>query len=466
MLSGGDTDQWEQKLRQTTWWDVSGVVQAAPERVRRSRAFALAAVRKDGKALEHASANSRADHEIVLRAVENTGEALQWASPKLQADKEVVRAALKTSAEAFQFADTTLKSDRGFVLEAVQIKGRALWYAYNDLQDDPEVVMAAVASAGFDAVKMHMHIGLFGNRDFVRLLVHKEGCALRFVDACFQADKEVVLVAVRSTARAIKFASAKLQSDKDVVLAAVQNDGYFLQHVAKHLRCDKDVVLAAVRSHPAALKFALGGLIQDEDCLLAVGRTLADKRSMGGSQRSQNKKVVLSLKFNNADTNTDYATHFMQAMRFDQYFMEFDTYNANAWEKNSCDHLFTDSVLRCRGTDDTCGFRVAQNRGPNGRPSPTCCWRFSFRFHADKAVAAKGFMIQVQEREGLSVPQQLETEMAVQAKLKVFRTMTNAACFHPELLRRLHAAILSWYGASCPDPETPTEVLLGDSALI
>jgi len=300
--------------------------------------------------------------------------------------------------------------------------------------------------------------------------MHKEGGALKFVDAGLRADKEVVLIAVRKTARAIKFANAKLQSDKDIVLAAVENDGYFLQHVPNHLRADKDVVLAAVRSHPAALRYALGGLAQDGGCLTAAGRSPADKGSdkgsMVGTPRSQNKKVVLSLKFTNVDKNTDYATHFVRAMKQDAYFMQFDRYNPNAWEKDSCEYHFADSALRCRGTDDTCGFRIARNCGSNGRPSPTCCWRYSFRFHADEAVAANGFMIQVQEREGLSPPQQLETEMAVQARLKIFRTITNAASFHTELLRRLHVAVEAWYEAGCPFSEAPTQVLLGDLAMV
>merc|ERR1712129_557109 len=119
-------------------------------------------------------------------------------------------------------------------------------------------------------------------------------------DACLQADKEVVLIAVQSTARAIKFADTKLQCDKDIVVAAMGNDGYFLQHLTARLRADKDVVLAAVRSHPGALRYALGGLTQDDDCLIAAGRSLIDKRLMVSTPISEKKKVVLSLKFTNA----------------------------------------------------------------------------------------------------------------------------------------------------------------------
>mmetsp|Transcript_62618 Transcript_62618/g.123765 ORF Transcript_62618/g.123765 Transcript_62618/m.123765 type:complete len:513 (+) Transcript_62618:55-1593(+) len=453
-----ETEQWEQKLREAPWWDVSDVVQAAPNYMQKDRAFLLAAVWKDGKVLKHASASSRADREIVLRAVENSGESLQWASPALRADRQVVRTALKTSADAFEFAAKHLKCDREFVLEAVQIKGRVLQYVDASLHSDPDVVIAAVTNAGFDAVKMHIDIDLFGDRDFVRILVHREGGALKFVDDCFQADKDVVLIAVRSTARAIKFATPELQSDKEIVMAAVENDGYFLQYVAKHLRADKDVVLAAVRNHPTVLRYALGGLTQDDECLIAAGKTLADKQFMAATPRSQNKKVILSLKFTDVDKNTDYANDFVWAMKEDEHFMQFDTYNPNAWEKDACHNHFPEFATTCRGTDDTCGFQVSKNRRSDGGPLQTCCWRFSFRYYADEAVSANGFMIQVQEREGLSPTQELETEMAGQARLKIFRTITDADSFHPELLEDLHAAIQSWYEAGCACPEAVTEI--------
>jgi len=264
-------------------------------------------------------------------------------------------------------------------------------------------------------------------------------------------------------------ANIKLQSDKDVVLAAMENDGYFLQYVDKRLRADKDVVLTAVRSHAAALKYALGGLHQDEDCLIAAGKMISDAQSLVGPARCQNKKVVLSLKFTRgmlSEKNTAYATDFVQAMREDGYFMYFDTYNPNSWEKESCDYLFADSAqVLCRGTDETCRFQVSKNRRSSGRPSPTCCWRFSFRFHADEAAAANGFMVQVQEQEGLSLSQQMESDMAAQARLKVFRTVTNSASFHPELLRLLHGQVQTWYEAGCPSPEAATEVLFGDGVM-
>jgi hypothetical protein len=51
---------------------------------------ALAAVKNDGWALEHASDELKADKEVVMAAVKNNGYALQFASDELKADPEIL----------------------------------------------------------------------------------------------------------------------------------------------------------------------------------------------------------------------------------------------------------------------------------------------------------------------------------------------------------------------------------------
>ena len=51
---------------------------------------ALAAVKYDGWALEHASDELKADLEVVMAAVKNEGTALQYASDELKTDPEIL----------------------------------------------------------------------------------------------------------------------------------------------------------------------------------------------------------------------------------------------------------------------------------------------------------------------------------------------------------------------------------------
>merc|ERR1712129_586497 len=59
----------------------------------------------------------------------------------------------------------------------------------------------------------------------------------------------------------------------------------------------------------------------------------------------------------------------------------------------------------------------------SGRPCAKSCWHFAFRFHQDEATKdANGFMTQIEEKGGLGDGQKIETEMATEAGIKVFRT--------------------------------------------
>ena len=156
----------------------------------------LAAVQQHGGALEHASAELRADREVVLAAVQQNGMALQYASAELQADREVVLAAVQQHGGALQYASAELRADRDFVLAAVKQNGWVLRRASAELRADREVVLAAVK---------------------------QNGEALRFASAELQADREVVLAAVQQHGMALQYASAKLQADRAVVLAAMKH---------------------------------------------------------------------------------------------------------------------------------------------------------------------------------------------------------------------------------------------------
>ena len=80
----------------------------------------LAAVAKDGDALEHASEALKVDKEFVLAAVAKNGRALEHASEALKADKEVVLAAVAKDGKELQHASEALKADKDVVLAAAK----------------------------------------------------------------------------------------------------------------------------------------------------------------------------------------------------------------------------------------------------------------------------------------------------------------------------------------------------------
>eukprot|EP00419_Tripos_fusus_P065880 CAMPEP_0172916424 /NCGR_PEP_ID=MMETSP1075-20121228/196337_1 /TAXON_ID=2916 /ORGANISM="Ceratium fusus, Strain PA161109" /LENGTH=306 /DNA_ID=CAMNT_0013775719 /DNA_START=74 /DNA_END=991 /DNA_ORIENTATION=+ len=122
-------------------------------------------------------------------------------------------------------------------LEQLEDDGLTLRFAH-DWQADREVVLVAVAA---------------------------NGDALQFACKELQADREVVLCAVREKGTAIAWATEALRGDHQVALAAVQQNGNALQHVSAGMRADREVVLAAVRHKGSALRWATRELRCDKD---------------------------------------------------------------------------------------------------------------------------------------------------------------------------------------------------------
>jgi len=199
----------------------------------------------------------------------------------------------------------------------------------------------------------------------------------------------------------------------------VKMQGAALEFASDKLKADEQVVVVAAKNDPSALKFAKDGLNQNESCWRAAG--LREPKM----EYLRPEKAILSVKFSLAATSSNYATEFALAMKKDPFLNNFQTYNPNFWEKYSCDQDFTNIEHPCRGTLSTCTKPEHENLSKNKRPCPTSCWRVAFRFQQEECLRSNGFMIQVQEFGGLGSGQNIETVMAEQVTLKVFRTYTN-----------------------------------------
>ena len=103
----------------------------------------LAAVSRDGYALEDAPPALQADKEVVLAAVLKTPGALLYASPGLQADKEIVLAAVSQRGIALQDASPALQADIEVVLAAISQTLRALRFTDPKLRGNPEFLWRA-----------------------------------------------------------------------------------------------------------------------------------------------------------------------------------------------------------------------------------------------------------------------------------------------------------------------------------
>ena len=62
-------------------------------------------------------------------------------------------------------------------------------------------------------------------------------------------------------------------------------------------------------------------------------------------------------------------------------------------------------------------------------------------------------MIQVEEEKGLGDGQKMETIMAQQVGLKIFRTYTNWGTLLDDSMRKVSKAVKEWYDKGCADTD-------------
>lgn len=139
---------------------VSEILMNENDAVRDSQIAVLAAVRRNGFALKHASKRLRADREVVLAAVRENFYSLEHASIDLRADRDFL---LTISHEGIAIPlgviSEELRADREIVMLAVSREGESLRYASENLRADEEVVLAAVRCSGVFAMS-HVSINL------------------------------------------------------------------------------------------------------------------------------------------------------------------------------------------------------------------------------------------------------------------------------------------------------------------
>jgi len=271
-----------------------------------------------------------------------------------------------------------------------------------------------------------------------------------------KADKECVLAAVKKFGYALEYASDDLKANKEVVLTAVTKSGDALKYVNKKapMWADKDFVMSMVKLDGAALKYAQGGLSQDPECLKIAGFLDGEENT----HYDRPEKAILSIKFGLTAESTGYSLNFIQAMKADQFLNKFKTYDPTITSKDYCrEKLGSTSVVNhCRGTLESCNFPRSRNLktlDDKEQPAKKSCWRFAFRFHQQECKDTCGFMIQAEEKEGLGDGQKLETEMAREVGLKVFRTYTNYSGVDGEDMGRISNAVKEWYESGCANTD-------------
>eukprot|EP00501_MAST-03F_sp_TOSAG23-6_P001023 GSMAST32.ASY1.ANO1.1064.1 assembled CDS len=211
----------------------------------------------------------RCDRDVLYAAVSDDGNQLAHACRPLQDDINIVRAAVQQNGFALQFASIRLRNikKRNILLRAIQSNGLILSVANESIQADREMVKAAVIQSGIAIQYAAKNLQTdkiiackekplkWRKEDYIKLMMERKTSGDRYY-------KDIVTIAVQESGYNILKASKELQNDRELLLLAVRTTGIILW-LLPELQCDREIVLAAVNQNGKALKFACDNLKQD-----------------------------------------------------------------------------------------------------------------------------------------------------------------------------------------------------------
>lgn len=217
----------------------------------------LAAVRRDGTALQFASPELKDNEDIVFAAVTNAGIALKFASNRLKNDMNISIAAIENSHHSFWEVSPLLRLKKDFAVKAVEKNASVLDSLLPEISYDEDVVLAAVRQDG----RLLYHRGeLRSNQKIAIAAITQNAVAFMHASKELRNNRNFVLEALEANGLALCYVlqefNKKYKNDKGVMLAAVRQNGLALRFAPKKFRGDRDVVLAAVEENPDALQYA------------------------------------------------------------------------------------------------------------------------------------------------------------------------------------------------------------------
>jgi len=194
--------------------------------------------------------------------------------------------------DLFKNAESHLKLDKDAAMAAINYSGSNLEYASKELQADKEVVMAAIKNRG--SLK-HASKELQADKELVMAAIKNDGRALQHTSKELQADKEVVLAAIKNRG-SLKHASKELQADKELVMAAVKENVADLEYASKELRNDKELVMTALKkNYGNALQHASKELRNDKELVMAaVNKNYGNALTHASKELQADKEVVMA----------------------------------------------------------------------------------------------------------------------------------------------------------------------------
>lgn len=111
---------------------------------------------------------------------------------------------------------------------------------------------------------------ILSNGPFMKLLVAKQGLALRYASEEIKDDRFIVLAAIRNNQQAFDYASDRLKNDKAFLLALFPYTPAIFHRLNNELKNDKEFVLSAINVNTKIIRCVRDNLKRDLDVLKLV----------------------------------------------------------------------------------------------------------------------------------------------------------------------------------------------------
>ena len=113
------------------------------------------------------------------------------------------------------------------------------------------------------------------DREVVLAAVKEDGEALKEASDEHKSDREIVLAATQSCFWALKFASNELNADREFILEVVNSNGAALSNASNEMKADREIVLAALKqgmrlTSGSIFQYASDDLKADREFVLAA----------------------------------------------------------------------------------------------------------------------------------------------------------------------------------------------------
>jgi hypothetical protein len=125
-------------------------------------------------------------------------------------------------------------------------------------------------------------------KDELKIYLSISGVCIYWTGQEYKSDRELVLIAVKSSGEALEFVNSSFYSDKEVVITAVSSYGRALSFADEELKDDFEIVMEAVRNNGTAVKFASKRLKKNPKiCLAAIEQSRTAYRDLDPSMKTQ-----------------------------------------------------------------------------------------------------------------------------------------------------------------------------------